>query len=121
MKDKPKIQHGECLVSQVVTTGVGLKGVSGREGMRKKGHLLHLALLCFLSVVAGEASEWGRGGQQRSKSGFRNHRWPKGLKGPNGLHGAQGFQGSHSLLGPQGIKDSVGCLGPESFALPEVT
>lgn len=32
--------------------------------MRERDHLLHLALLCFLSVDAGEASERGRGGQQ---------------------------------------------------------
>ena len=64
MKDKPNIQHGQDLVNQVVTTGVELEEVSGRDRMRKKDNLLHLVLLCFLSVDAGEEHEWGRGWQQ---------------------------------------------------------
>lgn len=64
MKDKPNIQHGQYLVNQVVTTGVGLEEVFGRDRMRKKDSLLHLVLLCFLYVGAGEEYKWGRGWQQ---------------------------------------------------------
>lgn len=56
VKDKSK--------TQAVTTRVGLEGTSEREKMRKKDHLHHLAMLCLLSIDAGEASEWGRGWQQ---------------------------------------------------------
>lgn len=37
MKDEYKTQHGQYLVSQAVTTRVGLEGTSGKEKMKEKG------------------------------------------------------------------------------------
>lgn len=65
VKDKPKNQHGQCLLSHVVTTRVGLGGEATRRDRMKKRTICFIWHCCVSPPInAGEALEWGRGWQQ---------------------------------------------------------